>query len=67
VIDGNWKLIENLETQQLELYHLGEDPGETTLQNQSHPQQLTRLHKMLVKWRKEVGARPLTRRPEQKD
>ena len=67
VIDGNWKLIENLETQQLELYHLGEDPGETTLQNEPQPQQLKRLHNMLVKWRQEVGARPLTRRPEQKD
>ena len=67
MIDGNWKLIENLETQQLELYHLGEDPGETTLQNEPQPQQLKRLHNMLVKWRQEVGARPLTRRPEQKD
>lgn len=67
VIDGNWKLIENLETQQLELYHLGKDPGETTLQNEAHPQQLTRLHDMLVKWRQEVAARPLTRRSEQKD
>ncbi|MDE0959437.1 MAG: sulfatase [Planctomycetota bacterium] len=66
VIDGDWKLIENLENQQLELYNLGKDPGETAVQNKQHPQQLKRLHQMLLKWRNEVGARPLTARPAQK-
>jgi hypothetical protein len=63
VIDGDWKLIEMLEDQRLELYHLGQDPGETTILNDRHPEVLLRLTKMLQKWRQETGARMPTPRP----
>ncbi len=64
VIEGDWKLIELLEDQRRELYHLGEDPGETVILNERHPEVLRRLTETLRKWRQETGARMPTPRPE---
>ena len=65
VMDGDWKLVEFLETKRLELYNIGSDPEESTILNSRHPDQVQRLKKLLDAWRADVGARWPTTRPEQ--
>ncbi|NRA74970.1 MAG: sulfatase, partial [Planctomycetes bacterium] len=64
ILDGDLKLIEHLDDGKLELFNVTKDPGETDLLNKEQPQQLKRLHRMLQKWRSEVGARMPTARPD---
>lgn len=53
---GNWKLIENLETNQLELYDLANDIGETYDLAKDIPDVVTSLKKKLDQWRIDVNA-----------
>jgi uncharacterized sulfatase len=54
---GDWKLIEFFETDTVELYHLGQDLGETTNLAAREPARARELRAALAAWRREVGAR----------
>lgn len=53
---GPWKLIEHLETKQLELYHLVHDIGESKDLSRIYPDQVKRLHGRLLAWRLSLQA-----------
>jgi len=53
---GNWKLIEFFKRQQVELYNLAEDIGESKNFANQYPEKVKELHDLLSKWRREVGA-----------
>lgn len=53
---GDWKLIENLEDGQLELFNLYHDMSETTNLTEAFPEKTAELHGLLKKWRKDVDA-----------
>lgn len=53
---GDWKLHEFFECGGLELYHLGEDIGETTDLVATHPERAAELHALLQAWREQTGA-----------
>jgi arylsulfatase A-like enzyme len=53
---GDWKLLEYLEHNTLELYNLKDDIGETTNLAQRLPDKAAELHAKLVAWRKTIGA-----------
>jgi arylsulfatase A-like enzyme len=53
---GPWKLHEYFEDGALELYHLGNDIGESNNLAQSNPDKATELHTILKSWRKEIKA-----------
>jgi arylsulfatase A-like enzyme len=53
---GDFKLIEEYEFGQLELYNLKEDIGETTNLADKMPEKTQQLHRMLRRWRKDVNA-----------
>jgi arylsulfatase A-like enzyme len=54
--DGNWKLIEFLDEQSVELYELSRDLGERHNLATSHPEEVERLRAKLNAWRDETGA-----------
>lgn len=56
---GDWKLIEFLETGNLELYHLKEDIAEENNLAATKPELAQELRQILDTWRKEVEAPPL--------
>jgi arylsulfatase A-like enzyme len=56
VRSGDWKLIENLETNKVELYNLREDIGEKSDLAQKYPERSRQLRNRLHAWRKEVNA-----------
>lgn len=60
---GDWKLIEHYEDGSLELFHLGDDPGETSDRAADEPTRVADLRGRLEAWRREVGARPMTANP----
>lgn len=63
ILDGDWKLIEWFEDENVELFNLADDPGETT--NLAHTE-ATRVESMRVRlhaWEKEVGAHRSTPNP----
>ena len=53
---GDWKLIEWFEDGAVELYHLGEDPGEERDRSGEEPQLTLQLLEQLRRWREDVGA-----------
>ena len=53
---GDWKLIENYERGDLELYNLRDDLSEQTNLVGQEPQRAEKLLRMLRKWRKDVDA-----------
>ncbi len=53
---GDWKLIHNLVDDQLYLYHLAKDPGETSNLNDTKPEKSAELYLLLEQWREEVKA-----------
>ncbi|MFW6290281.1 MAG: sulfatase [Mariniphaga sp.] len=53
---GDWKLIQYFENNDLELYNLKEDIGETVNRADSEPEIVNRLLNILEKWRKETNA-----------
>lgn len=61
---GDWKLIENLETGDVALYHLARDIGETRDLSGQQPARVAELQQMLETWRGEVGADPMRPNPD---
>lgn len=57
--DGDWKLIENFETGELQLFNLSRDIGESNNLIQQHPEVTATLLTKLKRWRKSVGADPM--------
>jgi arylsulfatase A len=53
---GDWKLINYLNNDIIELYNLTEDIGETTDQSIEHPAKAGELYQLLRDWREETGA-----------
>lgn len=53
---GNWKLMEFLEDQRIELYDLDRDIGESKNLAESNPQKAKELRDRLAAWRKEINA-----------
>lgn len=61
---GDFKLIEDLEDGELELYNLRDDISEHNNLMQLYPQRAEKMHRMLSDWRKEVDAKPLRPNPK---
>ena len=53
---GNWKLIESLETGDVQLYDLATDIGESNDVSAAHPEVVASLRKRLQNWRDETDA-----------
>ncbi len=53
---GEWKLMEFLEDQHLELYNLHDDISESKNLANAMPEKATELHKRLIAWRESVNA-----------
>jgi arylsulfatase A-like enzyme len=60
---GDWKAIEYLEDNRMELYNLRDDPGEQSDLAGSNPRQAQMLWKLLDAWRREVKAPMPVRSP----
>lgn len=60
---GRWKLIESLETSELELYDLDVDLGETMNLTSERPQLTRELNEQLQEWKRSVRADPMTPNP----
>jgi len=60
---GDWKLVEHFEDGRLELFHTGDDPGETTDRSAAEPGRVAELRGRLEAWRREVGARAMSANP----
>jgi len=56
VRDGDWKLLEDFETGELELYNLRRDIGESDNLVNTDPGKAKEMHKRLVAWRRATGA-----------
>ena len=56
VLDGDWKLIHYFEDSSDELYNLSLDISEAHALNELYPQQVERLHAMLMNWLEGSGA-----------
>jgi len=54
--DGDWKLIEFYEYDEVELYNLADDPGEQNDLSESMPEKTTELREKLKAWQKEMNA-----------
>lgn len=57
---GPWKLIEFLETEKLELYHLHNDPGETADLSDEETTRVSDMLKELHDWKRSVRAEPMS-------
>ncbi len=53
---GDWKLIQYFENNDLELYHLNNDPGEKNNLAETEKEKVRELLQLLERWRKETGA-----------
>ncbi len=63
---GDWKLFEFFEDGRLELYDLGNDPGESRNLAREQPDRARKMHVRLRAWREEIGASmPTPRAPGQ--
>ena len=60
---GNWKLLENLEEDRLELYNLKKDIGETKNLAGEMPEKAMALQLALARWRVSAGAQMPTPNP----
>jgi arylsulfatase A-like enzyme len=63
IIDGEWKLIEDLEEGSLRLYNISKDIGEQQEISQQHPNIVKALDIKLQAWKRETGARPMEKNP----
>lgn len=61
---GDYKLVERFETGEVELYHLGNDPGEQTDLRESMPELAERLKALLHQWQQASEAQLPTRNPD---
>jgi arylsulfatase A-like enzyme len=57
VQQGPWKLLEFLEDERTELYHLGNDPGEKQNLASTETSRTTELRTLLGTWRRQTGAK----------
>ncbi|MEM7010467.1 MAG: sulfatase [Verrucomicrobiota bacterium] len=64
--DGDWKLIEFWEFDEVELYNLAEDPGEQTDLSAKHPERVQQLLKKSETWRKQMKAKMPELNPDAK-
>lgn len=55
--DGDWKLIEFYEYDEVELYNLAKDPGEQNDLSKSLPEKTTELREKLKAWQKKMNAK----------
>ena len=62
--DGDWKLIEFYEFEQVELYNLKDDIGEHKDLSKSNPEKLAELRGKLKAWQKDMGASELKPNPK---
>jgi hypothetical protein len=53
---GDWKLLEFLDDNRLELYNLNNDPGEKNNLTGTRPEKTEELRKKLYDWREDVHA-----------
>ena len=53
---GNWKLVDNFESSQVELYNLQDDVGERHDVAKDFPVKRDELHRLLMDWRQKVQA-----------
>jgi arylsulfatase A-like enzyme len=53
---GDWKLVDNFESSQVELYNLQDDVGERHDVAKDFPIKRDELHRLLMDWRKKVQA-----------
>ena len=60
---GPWKLVEHLEDGRLELFHTGDDVGETTDRSAAEPGRVADLRGRLEAWRRSVSAQGMTANP----
>jgi len=67
VRQGDWKLIEFFEDGTLELYNLKDDIGEKNNLADKMPDKTRQLHRLLVRWRKSIGAAVPTEKNPQYD
>lgn len=54
--EGNWKLIEFYHWEKVELYNLGEDPGERNDVSREYPGRTQQLLEKLHSWQQQLGA-----------
>ncbi|PQO42679.1 DUF4976 domain-containing protein [Blastopirellula marina] len=64
--DGDWKLIEFYEFDQVELYNLASDPGEQHDLSKSQPEKTAQLREKLRAWQKEMNAKMPQPNPQYK-
>ena len=64
VREGNWKLVEHYDADQVELYDLSSDIGEEHDLASKHPERVAELRAKLKAWRKEIGAQENTPNPD---
>ena len=57
VRDGDWKLIEFYDTDEVELYSLKDDVGESKNLAKTRPSKTAELHSKLIEWRRQLGVR----------
>jgi arylsulfatase A len=67
VRSGNWKLIESFETDEVQLFNLADDIGETNNLVQREPAKTAELLAKLKAWRADTGADPMKPNPEYND
>ena len=63
VREGDWKLIENYENGELELYNLKADIREENNLARQHLARTREMHQKLSAWRKRVGAKMPAKNP----
>jgi arylsulfatase A-like enzyme len=61
--EGNFKLVENYESGEVELFNVEDDPGEAQNLAASNPERASALRRDLYQWRAQVGAHMPTLNP----
>jgi arylsulfatase A-like enzyme len=61
--EGNWKLLEYLEDEHVELYNLNDDMGENHNLVNEEPEKVKILLERLNNWKNEIGAQTITLNP----
>lgn len=62
--EGDWKLIELWEWDEVELYNLAEDIGERNNLASENPEKVAELREQLESWREEIGAAMPEKNPD---
>ena len=63
MVDGDWKLIEDLEDGSLRLFNVAEDIGEQNDLAKAHPERMHAMVEKLHEWKMKVEAIPMTKNP----